>query len=853
MQDGRPDPQALLRRVAAPPQGGRLKVFLGYCAGVGKTFAMLEAAQREQTLGRKVWVGWVETHGRAETQQLLEGLPVLAPRQVSHKGLQIQEFDLDACLETRPELVLVDELAHTNAPDSRHPKRYQDIQELLEAGIDVFTCLNVQHLESLNDAVFQITGVRVRETVPDQVLSSARIELVDLPSEELLLRLQEGKVYAGPKAGQAAQNFFRPGNLVALRELAMRCAAQQVDQEVNRYMRQRSISGPWPVCERLLVAVGPSPLSARLVRAAKRLSVDLKAEWLAVSVDTGQKLSPDARERVAAHLRLAASLGATTDQVTGQEVPSRLIEYARQQNVTKIVAGKPTPGKLWQKFLPDLVDKLIALSGDIDVYVISSEPWVAPRTRSNAPGQSSAYVWSTIWVAVITLCICWPASRYLSATNLIMAYLALVCSIAARLGRGPAFWASALSVATFDFLFVPPYLTFHVDDTQYLLTFVAFLGVSLFISTLTSRVGNQAEAARRREGQTLALLDLSRDLSVSRGTAEVSQALSRHLQRHLDPKAGVYLELPSDLDPALRAVADWAWQKCKPAGRHSQTLPEAAWSCLPIVASDQILGLVVMQRSQSFLPAEQELLDSFLIQAAAALERLQLAELAQQAEVLRATEKLQTALLNSVSHDLKIPLVSIKGALQAVAEEVQVPLSDEERQLLLENALQETDRLNRLVGNLLQMSQLESGALQVQCQPHEVSDLLAGLQVQTVLPDDLPLVSCDVLLTQQVLRNLIDNARKYAQSEPRIEVETDGKVLTFSVIDDGPGIPPEERSKVFEPFYRVKSPSVAGGSGLGLSICQGLIESQGGRIWIDGPLTGCRVRFCLPIASLEVV
>lgn len=851
LRNRRPDPEALLLRLQSdqPDLRGKLKIFLGYCAGVGKTYCMLEAARREQSAGRTVLVGVVETHGRPETQALLEGLSVLPRLTLEHRGVMLEEFHLDECLRRKPDLVLVDELAHSNAPGSRHPKRHQDIEELLEAGIDVYTCLNIQHLESLNDVVLQITGVRVRETVPDQVLQRASsIELIDLPGEELLGRLREGKVYLGPKANRAAENFFRPGNLVALRELALRSAANRIDEEVLRYMRKRSIAGPWPVRERLLVAVGPSPLSERLIRAAKRLAESLSAEWLAISVEGTEPYTPDARERVAAHLRLATSLGAHTEHISGTSIPARLIEYAREHNVTQIVAGKPLRSGFW-RFTPDLVDQLIALSGEIDIYVISAD--VAPGRPPQMPITSprSAYFWSTLSVLLLTVLVCMPVSRVLAPTNLVMAYLAVVCGVAFYLGRGPAFWASALSVAIFDFVFVPPYYTFAVSDGQYLLTFGALLLVSFIISTLTGRAREQAASARTREGQALALLDLSRDLSSARSSEDLRRTVESHLRKRLDEEAQVHLEVPRQLESSLLGVADWAWQHARKAGLHTDTLPQAPVTCVPVLTGEppQSAALVLLRRSAPLLRPEQELLDAFLLQTSVALERLQLAKMAQKTEVLEATDKLQTALLNSVSHDLRIPLVSIMGALQAIHDEDSNPLESEVRINLVDNALVEARRLNRIVGNLLQMSQLESGVLKVQLQPQEVSDILAGIPVAAQLPDHLPLVACDILLTQQVLLNLLDNARKYApQHPPRLVVWEREDGVVFSLEDEGPGIPESERVRVFERFYRAKNSPSESGTGLGLSICQGLVEAQGGRIWVEPSAKGCRIQFSLP-------
>ncbi|MBN9417946.1 MAG: sensor histidine kinase KdpD [Candidatus Eremiobacteraeota bacterium] len=763
---------------------GKLRIFLGYAPGVGKGEALLRAGVKQREAGRRVQ---------------FESIP--------------GELDLDACLRLRPEVVLLTQLARANPPGSRHPRRYQDAEELLAAGIDVFASLEVQQVESLRDEVARLTGLPVREAVPDAWLKSAdSLQLIDLPVEEL----------------------DQPGpGLPALRELALRFAANRVEEQGS-------------VRERLLVAVGPSPLSERLIRQACRLADALNAEWRAVSVEGVEALTPDARERVAAHLRLASSLGAFTEQVAGSDVAARLIEYAQEHKITQIVAGKGPRRGWWARLTPDLVDQLIATSGSIHISVISAEsPAEAPPVdRPTAP--ISAYAWSTLGVLVLSL-INALLSRYLAPTNLVMIYLALVCAIAFRLGRGPAFWACTLSLAAFDFYFVPPYYTFAVQDGEYVVTFIALLLVSLVISSLTARAREQALSARLREGQTIALLDLSRDFSSSQSLDEVRQSLEKHAQLRIDPKAEVRMaaEDPSEAER-------WAWQKGVPAGRGTDTLPESEVTCLPVVSRPgPTLAVLILHRHEGLQLSEQELLESFLLQAAVALERLGLAHKASQAEVLAATERLQSALINSVSHDLRIPLVSIMGALQAVRDEHEMPLEADDRKALVENALGEAHRLNRIVGNLLQMSQLDAGFLRITGQPQDVQDLLSIVPIANLrLPEELPLVHCDFLLTQQVLFNLLDNARKYAPNLPfEVAAEDQGDFVMISVHDQGPGVAEAERDKVFERFYRAKNSPAESGSGLGLSICQGLIEAQGGRIWLDaGVERGARICFTLPVA-----
>ncbi|MFN8614125.1 MAG: sensor histidine kinase KdpD [Vulcanimicrobiota bacterium] len=849
--DGRPNPQALLARLkhGQPAAQGRLKLFLGYAAGVGKTYAMLQAAHREAAAGRQVLVGYVETHQRPETVALLEGLPILPRKSVAHRDIDLPEFDLDACLKLHPQLVLVDELAHTNAPGSRHPKRYQDVEELLQSGIDVYTTLNVQHLESLNDVVLQITGVRVRETLPDSVMQKASaIALVDLPPEELLARLQGGHVYQGTKAEAAARNFFRPGNLTALRELALRRAADRVDDDVLNYMQRRSISGPWPVSERLLVAVGPSPLSERLVRAARRLAEALSAEWWAVSVRVGSPLSPAAEDRVSRHLQLAESLGARTEVVSGMSIAETVMDFARTHNVTKVVAGKPLQHR-WPRL--DLVDQLIRLSGDVDVFVVSGQPERTPTTpegRPARPKRISRYLASVAAVFITTLA-CYPISTWLAPTNLVMLYLLVVTLVAYWLGRGPSAVASALAVILFDFCFVPPYYTLVVSDKQYVITFLGLLAVSLAISSLTARAREQALAARTREEETGNLFALSRALSQAVNLEEIGRVVadyaSRQLRQEVRYLAPDYHEWEAFADENHRAVAIWAMQNRQVAGKGTDTLSQVEVFCLPILSVEhgQLLGGLIMPLQSPLSPPRRRLLETYGRQAALALERSSLSASAQEAHLLKATERLQSALLNSISHDLRIPLVSISGALQALKDE----LPGEQREQLLDNALSESDRLNRIVGNLLHMTRLESGVVNVNLQPQEPGEIVELTlnmlrnpdRVQADLPPDLPLIEVDFGLIQQALANLLENALKFSPAGSPVEIGFDsGSMAELWVRDYGPGVPESEHKLIFDRFYRGR-PEMPG-SGLGLSICKGLVEAQGGRVRIEDANPGAR-------------
>ena len=879
----RPDPDALLHRVQeeeARSKRGKLKIFFGATAGVGKTYAMLEAARRHVAEGRDAVLGWVETHGRKETGALLEGLPTLPPRQYEHRGAQLPEFDLDAALARRPSLLLLDELAHTNATGARHAKRWQDVQELLEAGIDVYTTLNVQHLESLNDVVAQITGVAVRETLPDAVLEQAdEVELVDLPPDDLLQRLKEGKVYIPEQAQRAIQSFFRKGNLLALRELALRRTAERVDEQMRSYRRDHAIARTWPAGERLLVCVGPNPAAVRLIRATRRMAAGLRADWIAVYVETPQHpgLPESDRRALADNMRLAEQLGGRTAVLSGHDVSAEVLAYARQHNVTKIVAGKPTHSPWRDRILGSLVDEIVRGSGDIDVYVISGdvsdeERVAALPARRHSPPR--AYVPAVAAVAVCSL-VSWAMFPLFAASNLVMVYLLGVAYVATRHGRGPSVLASVLSVACFDFFFVAPSLTFGVSDTQYLLTFMIMLVVGLLISTLASRVREQTEAVRQRERRTSNLYALSRDLAATRGAQEIARASARHLAEMALAPCAVLLPRPDGqlvplapegsaftLEPRDEAVARWVFEHGRMAGIGTGTLPGAGALFLPLVGTRgpvAVLG-VRPEPSADFPPDQIHLLEAAASQTAAALERAQLAEEAQRAQVDVETERLRNALLSSVSHDLRTPLAAITGAASTLLED-QAGIAPETRVELTETIYEEADRLNRLVRNLLDMTRLQSGALRVAKEWHPLEEIvgaalsrleprLRGRRVSTEVPADLPLVPLDGVLIEQVFVNLLENALKYTPRDSPIEIAASrrDREVVVDVGDRGPGLPSGEEERIFDKFHRVPARALPGGVGLGLTVCRGIVTAHGGRIWAENrPGGGAVFRFSIPL------
>ncbi len=877
--ESRPDPDALLRRLSAEDGKGtgRLKILFGAAAGVGKTYAMLEAAQKKRADGVDVVIGWVETHGRAETAALVEGLERLPPREVEYRATRLREFDLDGALARRPALMILDELAHSNAPGSRHAKRWQDVRDLLAAGIDVFTTLNVQHLESLNDLVTRVTGVAVRETVPDHVFDQAdEVEFVDLPPEDLLQRLAEGRVYVLDQAAHAVRHFFRKGNLIALRELALRRTAERIDAQMQDYRRDHEIRETWPVAERILVCVRPHPDNGPLVRAACRLAAGLRAQWIVASVESPSQapLSAAERQSLAATMSLAEQLGADTATLFGEDVSSTIAEFARERNVSKIVVGKPRHPRWYDRVRGSVLDDIVRRSGGIDVYIISGERG-ADRTEATPLRRGSLqlgpYLWAGIVVLLCTL-LCGAMVNRFDKSNLIMVYLLGVAFVATRLGHGPSALAAFLGVAAFDFFFVPPVLTFAVHDTQYLVTFSVMLAISLLISSLAVRVRQQAQAARQRERRTQVLYAMSRDLSGAWTPDEIARAVCRQVADLLQGSVALLLPGPDGrlagsvdeggllADAREQAVAEWAFENSRKAGLGTDTLPGASALYLPVTGSRGALGVLAVRPDaalQPLSPDHLDLLETLTRQVVAPLERARLAAEIEQARLAAEAERLRSTLLSSVSHDLRTPLAAITGAASSMLEDPS--LAEDTRGELIETIAEESERLNRLVTNLLDMTRIDSGSLQLNRDWHPVEELvgcalarlekaLVGRRVETLLPADLPLVPLDAVLVEQVLVNLLENALKYAgpESAVRIAAGLEEGAVVVEVADQGPGLPPGSEERVFERFYR--GATGPRGFGLGLAICRAIVTAHGGRISAaNRPQGGAAFRFTLPI------
>ncbi|MCG2786671.1 MAG: sensor histidine kinase KdpD [Anaerolineae bacterium] len=859
--------------IAQLAQRGRLKIFLGYAAGVGKTYAMLEAAQQRREQGVDVLIGLLNSRERIDIAEKIVGIDSLP---------DTAEFNLDAILARHPSLVVVDELSYTNPLGTRHPKRYQDVQELLNAGIDVYTTLNIQNIESLRDVVERITGTRIVETIPDRVIDEANeLELIDLPPDELLQRIEAGKISF---SGETTRKFFRKGNLTALREMAMRRAAEHVDDQMRAYMQDSSIRGPWPATERILVCVSYNEFGERLVRSTRRLADELSAEWFAIHVEPPNHavLPASRREQMIANLRLAEELGAHTKITpSGNSITSiaeTIIAYARKHNITKIVVGRPIHPRWFDLVRGSLVNELIYQSGDIDIHVVTSnQPEHIPveEIPLRLHSRFSAYL-SSIVLTVLATVVGHFLGREISPTNLVMLYLLTVVMVAVFFGRGPSMLASLLGVLAFDFFFVPPFYTFAVNDTEYVLTFIGLFIVGVVVSALTVSAREQAQAAQRREADTALLYSLSRELAATDSLEAILKAVQGHLEadfgrdivfyifqagsmRAVTAPDALYLQ-PGDLEMGL---VNWVFQHAEPAGAGTQTQPSAEPYFIPLKTSKQTVGVLSLKPhdlSRFFDPDKTRILEAIANQAAQAVDRVLLAEQSRQMKLLQATEKLQNALLNSISHDLRTPLVSITGALTSL-ETQSDNLTENARRSLVETAREEAERLNRLVGNLLDMTRLESGALNVKRELADMQDLLGasigqmesrltGRKLQVDVPENIPLVAIDFVLIVHVLNNLLDNALKYSpeNSPLMINARHVEDEVQICVQDEGIGIPPDELERVFDKFYRVQRSSQAAGTGLGLAICRGIVEAHGGRIWAENyPSGGTAIYFSLPL------
>jgi two-component system sensor histidine kinase KdpD len=911
--DSRPDPDTLLAQIhsdEARAGRGKLRIYFGSSAGVGKTYAMLLAARHQRSAGVDVVAGVIETHGRGDTQAQVGDLRILPPAQVPYRGRTLSEFDLDGALQRKPALILVDELAHSNVAGSRHPKRWQDVEELLDAGIDVWSTLNVQHLESLNDVVGGITGIRVQETLPDTFFDRAdEVVLVDTPADELIARLKAGKVYLPAQAERAGRNFFRKGNLMALRELALRRTADRVEDDVQAYRVEQSIDRVWKTEAAFLCCIGAHDNSNHVVRSAARLAQQLAVGWHAVYAETPalQRLDNAQRERILRTVKLARDLGATTAVLSSQDVAAELIGYARQHNLSKLVLGHTRRAAWWRG--PTLAHALTRLAPDVDLIEVGqgqaadAQPERSERsakggddTRPDLSLQRAVpYLWALAACAVTTL-LAHPLQPIFDLANIVMLFLLAVVGVAVRFGRGPAVLAAFLNVAAFDFFFVAPQMSFNVSDVQYLFTFAVMLVVGLVVGQLTAGLRFQADVAKHREGRSRALFEVARDLSQVLLREQVIEVAEKTIAQAFRAQARVFALDPQErlqLHPHAGDASDasaggahaangssgldlgtaqWSLDHNEAAGLGTDTLAGSGWLYLPLKTPMRARGVLAVRPTQPRLllvPEQRQQLETFAALLAVALERVHYVDVAQTATVQMESERLRNSLLSALSHDLRTPLAAIYGTSDLLVAETQgLPAAPRELAMSIATGAR---RMHAMVGNLLDMARLQSGTVQLnlQWQPIEevvgsalqaISPALAGHHVVTDVANGLPLVQFDAVLIERVLCNLLENAAKYTPkgSTVTLSARLQGDDLVVAVADDGPGLPTGREEALFEKFARGERESATPGVGLGLAICRAIIDAHHGRIWVEpgnenvvggGAQRGARFLFTLPLGT----
>jgi len=892
-KEKRMDPDTILAGLEVPGRG-KLTIFLGAAAGVGKTYTMLEAAHDRLAEGFDVVAGYVETHGRKETEALLKGLPIVLLKSMEYKGRQFMEMDLDELLKRRPEIALVDELAHTNVPGARHNKRYQDVEELLSAGINVYTTVNIQHLETMNDIVAQITGVVVKETVPDRILEmAAQIRLVDIPPEELIQRFKEGKVYVPDQANDALKKFFRPGNINALRELAMRYTAQRVDHQLESYMQMHGIVGPWPAGEKLMVCISASPFSAQLLRIAKRIANGLQAELLAVYVETPRRfpVTETEKDSLAKNIQLAEDLGAQIINLTGDDIAEEIVDLARKRNVSQIIMGKPEHTRIWEIINGSVVDRVIRYSKGLSVHVIPGdakkieERKTEPNNYKRETGNDqynkikalvTPYFLSLVIMVLLTV-ILLNTWNYLGLVNTSLLYLLPVVVSATRWGTKPALFSSVIGIIAFDFLFVPPVLSFTVADIKYIFSFAIYFFIAFITGKLSARLKRQIKNSRLRENRAAALYGLSRDIAAVDNLDTVLQGIARKVAEAVE--ADIALLLPGEdgqislqassgstgyLTQNELAVASWSLEQGQKAGIGTGTLGGANALYLPMVTEQGIQGVMAIHMQQTENRLDQErmrLLEAFVGLAAMAINRIKLAEQAREVSNLAESERLRTALFNSISHDLRTPLASIIGAVTGLMEEKEDSIySPKARYDLLQTVFQGADRMDRFINNLLDMARLEAGVLKLNKEWCDMEDIIGvavgrmeaqlGQRSFTMkVEPDMPMIEVDFVLIEQVLVNVLDNALKYSEGGNAVSLiaRFSYAEIMVEVTNEGQTIPAGDLEKIFDKFYRLSSSRLVSGTGLGLAICREIIELHGGRIWAENKSeTAVRITFALP-------
>lgn len=867
--DNRPDPDELLASLKLEEEKskrGKLKIFFGMCAGVGKTYTMLQTALAEKSKGYDIIIGFVETHNRKETAELAEGFEFIPRKTYQYKSTNVYEMDLDAIIARKPQIVLVDELAHTNAPGSRHAKRFQDVVEILDNGINVYTTVNVQHLESRSDTVSQITGIIVRETLPDEIFENAdEIEVIDLTPDELLQRLSDGKVYTPERSKEAIESFFRKGNITALREMALRIVADRVDKQLHEYMQLKRIKGPWKSGLHLLVAVSHTQQSAKLLRWAKNLSYTMGADLQAIYVETSYR--PDAKEteQLNKNITLARQLGIKFRFVTNSDMVKAIVDFAQKENITHIIIGKPRVRNLLTLLrLGNFVNRLIRYSGNIDVYILGSDIQSKDKFREKVslPSFTSnirQYFTASLIVILISTT-CFFIKEFIGYQVVSFALLFVVSTLAFFFGTGPILLSATMSALIWDFFFIPPPYTLHVDKPEDMLMLIMFFIIALLSGVLTSRIKRQEMKIRIREERTNALYQLTRELSTATGIEEVIRIAKNDIKKYFNLNCRILLKNESDqLEYTSKkntsftiskndiSVAEWTFQHSTKAGRHTDTLPSAKYTFYPLKGNQMNLGVIAIQQEIVFTQGEEQFWEAFISQISGKFEREYLRNMAKQAFLLNESDKLYKTLFNSISHELRIPVATIMGASDSLLT-TQHP--EEIRRELSNEILNASKRLNRLIENLLNMSRLESGRITLRLDWCDIHDLinkvteslkeeLKPFHLHVVIDDDMPFVKIDFGLMEQVLYNLIYNATQYASTSTNLRVKAfyDNSIMTLQVMDRGPGFSDKEISLIFNKFYRVEG-SEAGGTGLGLSIAKGFTEAHKGTITVENRQNG---------------
>jgi two-component system, OmpR family, sensor histidine kinase KdpD len=870
MEDStRPDPDELLEQIKKTEQKekkGKLKVYLGMCAGVGKTFSMLQDASKAHGRGTDVLIGYVETHGRAETEFLLFYMPQLPRKKIIYKGFELEEMDIDLILEMKPKLVVVDELAHTNAPGSRHNKRYLDVLELLDNGINVYTAINVQHIESLADTVSQITGIIVKETVPDSIFDIAdEIELVDISPDELIQRLSDGKVYTADKTKNAVENFFRKGNLSALRELSLRLAADRVDKQVRDYMQENRIPGPWKSTQRILIGIGPNPNSSDLVRWARRIAYTMEASWVAVHVETPVQLNEKQKLSLNSNLDLARELGAEVVITSDIDVVKGIIRIAKNENATHIVVGKSQNRNIFSKiFKTDIVNRILDESGKIDVYVVSGDVETPDEQRKfRLPAAQSGIIKYIISFSLIFLvaALCYPFSEVLGYQTVALIMLLVVSLLPLIMGPGPVLLAAVTSPLIWNYFFVPPKFTLMISRSEDLLMFVMFLIIAYVTGILTTRIRQREKAIRHREERAVALYNLANDLSKAVNLNEVVKESVKNFKKVFRSDAAILLkeenttllkQVPESAEKIPEkelSVAEWVCANGKRAGKFTDSLPFAEYVYYPIKGPRGIYGSAGIKFTDEVQFGEQEaLIENFVNQVGSAVERELLNKTAGKTLILEESEKLYKTLFDSISHELKTPIAAIMAASSYLT---QMKSRDKDTRTDIYNEISTASvRLNRLVENLLDMARLESGKLLVNLSACDVQDLINGAlnqfsseigtrKINIDIQENRPLVKVDFVLIEQVLKNIIQNALLYTPAGAGIDIKVsfDNEYSYIFISDNGQGIPDKDLEHIFEKFYRVNN-KIAGGTGLGLSISKGIIEAHKGTITVVNKKSG---------------